>query len=125
MKPVYQTILSGPNSNCMQATIASILELDIDQVPNFIEHRGADWFDKVKEFCLPFGVYPIYLAFSESENREFKPFGYHGIGVETERGVLHSVVGFNGKIVHDPYPGGSVITKIVGYDLFISTMEKL
>lgn len=34
MKPVWQNI-TGFYGNCMQATIASLLELDLDQVPHF------------------------------------------------------------------------------------------
>jgi hypothetical protein len=34
MKPVWQNI-KGVNGNCMQAAIASILELELEEVPNF------------------------------------------------------------------------------------------
>lgn len=34
MKPVWQNI-TGVNGNCMQATIASLLEVDLNCVPNF------------------------------------------------------------------------------------------
>ncbi len=34
MKPVWQNI-TGQNGNCMQAAIASLLEIELDAVPNF------------------------------------------------------------------------------------------
>ena len=41
MKKVFQTIVDKNNGNCMQAAIASLLELKLEQVPNFIEEEHA------------------------------------------------------------------------------------
>jgi len=37
MKKVYQTIIDVGKGNCMQAAIASLFELELDDVPNFKE----------------------------------------------------------------------------------------
>jgi hypothetical protein len=42
MKKVYQTIIDKSKGNCMQAAFASLFELELEQVPNFIE-LGEDW----------------------------------------------------------------------------------
>ncbi len=57
MKPVYQTFIDGKRGNCMQAVMASLFELSIDEVPNFIEF-GDLWFSE-------------YNRFIESMNYEF------------------------------------------------------
>lgn len=49
MTPVFQTIISGTNGNCMQAAIASLLDLPLESVPNFKEF-GALYFEKVYKF---------------------------------------------------------------------------
>ena len=44
MTPVYQTVIHKGHGNCMQATIASLFDLTLDEVPNFIE-LDCDWFN--------------------------------------------------------------------------------
>ena len=49
MKKVYQTIYGKPYGNCMQAAIASLLEKERDNVPNFIEY-GEEWLTEIEKF---------------------------------------------------------------------------
>lgn len=45
MKKVYQRILDPNRGDCFKCAICSILELDYDSVPNFIELTGkGEWF---------------------------------------------------------------------------------
>ena len=37
MKKVFQTIVDPGNGNCMQAAVASLLELEIEEVPHFLK----------------------------------------------------------------------------------------
>ncbi len=50
MIKVYQTIVDKGHGNCMQAAIASLFELPLEQVPNFIE-LGDKWFSEMYNFC--------------------------------------------------------------------------
>jgi hypothetical protein len=43
MNKVYQTIIDKKKGNCMQAAFASLLDLELDQVPNFKEFNET-WF---------------------------------------------------------------------------------
>lgn len=73
MKKIYQTIFGIPNGNCMQAGIASLIGLDLNEVPNFIEF-GNDWFCEIEGFLdnkgyqfvekCPFLYNPNYCYFS-------------------------------------------------------------
>lgn len=49
MKKVYQTIYDKKNGNCIQAVVASLLELELEQVPHFLEF-GDDWWNKTYSF---------------------------------------------------------------------------
>lgn len=40
MRRVFQTIIDSNKGNCMQATIASLLDLILDEVPHFITHKN-------------------------------------------------------------------------------------
>jgi hypothetical protein len=55
MKPVYQTFIDGKRGNCMQAVMASLFELPLEMVPNFIEF-GQDWF----QIMIRFSYYKGY-----------------------------------------------------------------
>lgn len=48
MIKVYQTIFDRRKGNCMQAAVASILELPLEDVPHFILQKG--WYDTMDTF---------------------------------------------------------------------------
>lgn len=41
MKEVYQTIVDKGNGNCMQAVVASLFEVPLEQIPHFLEIEGG------------------------------------------------------------------------------------
>ena len=53
MKKVYQRIIDPKKGDCFKCCIASILELDYDEVPNFVEQE--DWFGAAIDFCKEHG----------------------------------------------------------------------
>ena len=49
MTPVFQTIVDKDHGNCMQAAIASLFDLKLEDVPNFKE-LGDNWFSEMYSF---------------------------------------------------------------------------
>ena len=49
MTPVYQTIISGTEGNCMQAAIASLLDMKLEEVPDF-KKSGHLWMQDIYRF---------------------------------------------------------------------------
>lgn len=49
MKKVYQSRIEKKHGTCMQAAIASLFEMFIEDVPNFIE-LGEEWFSSIRNF---------------------------------------------------------------------------
>lgn len=86
MIPVYQT-RHGPEGNCFEACLASILEIGIEQVPVF-----SGWDDLRKWLTARNWL----LEFGRSD-------GHAIASVQTLRGI-HAVVCLDGQIVHDPSP---------------------
>ena len=119
MNPVMQNVFGQPDGNCLQACVASIFNIKLAEVPNFMRWR-SEWHDRLTEFCIERGLYPLHVNTDEPEGNLR---GYHLMAVMTTRGILHSVVGYNGKMVHDPYPGGSEITEVQEYTVFVSLMR--
>ncbi len=126
MIPVHQTKFGLEDGNCLQAAIASVLELPLKRVPNLtlVYNRRDDWRKALDEFLYPKGLQHIVLHSVHPDNN-FKPFGYHLIGVKSARGDWnHELVGFQGKPVHDPFPDGNCKHEgIVDYTFFVSLLR--
>lgn len=123
MKPVYQTNFIPPDGNCFEACIASIFELDLDDVPKF---DGDNWFGKFEKWLKRHDLYPICIKVSDCDEN-FIPQGYYLIGGKSPRGDFnHAIVGYNGKAVHDPLPnGGCELGETIDYILFIARLKLL
>lgn len=61
MLPVFQTRFNGPGGgNCLSACVASLLELPIEQVPDFNASSGY-WFRDLVDWCADRDVGVIYM----------------------------------------------------------------
>lgn len=115
MKPVDQTIFGDPEGNCFNAVLASIFEVEIEKItPQIL--TDPLWAVKFCKFILKeFGLFmielPAYLP--------LMPVGYHEMSGPTPRGHTHSVVGKDGKMVHDPHPDRTGLLKVDGYSIFV------
>jgi hypothetical protein len=123
MKPVHQTIFTHPNGNCLQACVASILEVEIDQVPNFTVGDGH-WWDRFSSYFGGLGIAPVAI---DRANKSVPgeaigvPLGYSILTGKSPRGDFnHAVVALDGKVVHDPFPNGAgVIGDLVDEIIFV------
>jgi hypothetical protein len=136
MKPVMQTIFPTEEKpmqgNCFAACIASILEISIEDVPDFCAKPG-DWATACNEWLANFG---LALLSVKAETEPFPMFPLpagvwclpYGI-TDRHPTRLHSIVGrsrgglsdgrFDIEYVHDPFPGGNKIQKLKGVDFLI------
>lgn len=108
MKPVDQTILHDPENNvygdCQRACIASLLELEISDVPHFFESGNDEEFNRsLNEYLSTKGFIHLELKFVDNEFPVKIPC-YHMIYGQTDRGFHHAVIGLNGEVAYDPNP---------------------
>jgi len=112
VKQVTQTIMVGDGSelpgNCLQAAVASLLELDLDAVPHFALH--ADWLEQLVEFATQRGYRIVYRW--PHKGAQEPEFGL--IFGQSVRGVLHAVVITNGQI-WDPHPSRDGLVSVANY----------
>lgn len=122
MIPIFQQIVDPGRGDCFKCCVASIFELEYDQVPNFIEDKSgsmdvvsAKWLDRFGYKTVSFSIrgdtdiYKIDWILAEGL--------FCVLSVPSQRfsGGSHAVVGkFTGKensyelkIVHDPNPGNA------------------
>jgi len=118
MKKVLQTIAGGITSeergNCMQAVVASLFELELNEVPNFIE-LGEEWFMEMWDFYRERG-YGLMCFDPKGDIELTKKVlahdggvnGYWDASVKSQTfddGSTHAVViDKDMNIVHDPNP---------------------
>lgn len=119
MKPVDQTKFGYPGGNCYAAALASILEIALIDIPEFGVDDG--WYDKFSRYMVSHhALQPLDLDV-KSLPEWATPRGFHLINGKSPRiNARHTVVGFNGEPIHDPYPGGSCeLVSIQSYTVFI------
>lgn len=110
MAEVTQTILlgdaSGRQGNCLQAAVASMLDLPLDEVPHFVE--AEDWWTALVSFVRAHG---------SNVRRLSKADGPPVLGLAvgpSPRGVTHTVVCRDGA-QWDPHPSRDGLTDVDYY----------
>ena len=108
MRPITQTSTAtgegGVYGNCLQAAVASALELDLDQVPHFVQDHhdhGRHWWSAVLDFLDRHGMR------LEDADPEHPPAGELCLAVGTSpRGpeIRHAVLLRDGALAWDPHP---------------------
>ena len=109
MIPTTQTILHDPengiNGNCLSAVLASLLHVDIADVPVFCDE--VSWVKDLNAWLRQFG-----LAYVQCKNfqEQCEASGIEGCYCEVfgdsprSPGTLHATVGVDGVMVFDPHP---------------------
>ena len=144
MKKMFQTIIDKDTGNCTQAVIASLFELPLEKVPNFISFKDK-WFDMLWKFINDRGYefegslcntkFPVGNEYSDRPSNIPTLKEMSGVDGFFYASVLspkyykrddnfnsHAViVDQNCKIVHDPNPEYAAIKSypeadIIGYD---------
>ena len=110
MIPVKQTISDAGNGDCFRAAVASLLDLNITQVPHFIIYE--DWFGAFVHFLKFFDI--EYEGTGRTHRRTpAESDAIDGLIIATVpslnfEGKVHSVlIDISGVVVHDPSTGAS------------------
>ena len=128
MKKVMQTKL-GLGGNCEGATLATLLGLELSEIPDFWEgidikttdtdESGVIYQENLNSFLKQHGYKMLNLGVtkdpSERDQQCVTDISKH-LGIKhivagiSPRGYMHSVIYENGELWHDPHPeGGGVI----------------
>jgi hypothetical protein len=92
MKPVYQTIF-GPQGNCLSACLASLLEIDLGDVPDEVVRTTPG----LKAWLRSRDLEPKFQT-----HRFPPPDGYSIAIQQVQDRDVHAVIVHDRLIVHDP-----------------------
>ena len=149
MRPVHQTILadltrgdghdaSGNPGNCYQAAIASVLELDLDEVPHFATFADG-WTERSSQWFLDRGLLrafydPTRLTWPIRVEPGTDFWGHrvsHIVGViaagPSPRGPFrHCVVADprTGRMSHDPHPSSAGLAEVDEVEILLALQEE-
>ena len=128
MKKVMQTKL-GLDGNCEGATLATLLGLELSEIPDFwdgidikttdADESGDIYQENLNSFLKQHGYKMLNLGVTRDPTQRdinwvievSKHLGVkHLVAGISPRGYMHSVIYENGELWHDPHPeGGGVI----------------
>src|SRR3954462_14709277 len=94
--------------DCVRASIASVLELPISEVPHFLHLAKGEVYENyclIEDFLLAKGCEVLWQVNIEDHLVVGRNV-YHLISGQSPRDptIGHMVVGLNGAICHDPHP---------------------
>ena len=112
MQSVEQAISCGGRGDCMRATIASLLDLELEAVPHFILLPEHLWNYVLTMFLWSLGwSYEGCMSYSKTESNilnmedSFNGYFYASVPSRNFEGKTHAVViNINGVVIHDPSP---------------------
>ena len=109
MKPIKQKLIhsEGVKGDCLRACMCSLLEISDEGVPNFVD--DPHYPEKLWDWCQANKIM-FYNDDNPPEGVEY----YMAWGT-SPRGLKHSVIYNNGKLVHDPHPDGGDVKDITTY----------
>ena len=110
MRPLQQTRFGGPDAplaeqgNCLQACLASLFDLTLDEAFDCFQHTEGAWFLHFERWLADRNLACAIVPYDEKLTGWIQ--GYHLIVTMSPRleGEHHMVVGHNGSVCFDPHP---------------------
>lgn len=121
MTPQHQTVFGAGKGNCFATCIACILDLPVEDVPNFCGDNpgeNGEWHRATNRWLAPRGLRYIEFSYGDWVADNHGLPGCHVIvSGPGPRGCDHATVWLDGKLTHDPHPSGDGLLepKYVGF----------
>ena len=119
MKPILQTVIDEGIGNCMQAAVASMLEVQLSDIPNFMDYADkkdpSKWHLKFMDVMESYGYeFEGSKMIADSKSETYFDLGkemmindciYASVKSRNFEGTGHAVLlDSKGVVIHDPHP---------------------
>lgn len=112
MIPQMQTDFTFTTDDCMRACVASILEVPLARIPNFMKDGPDMYYENIRPWFLTHtNLIPLDIKFEDTGQDVVCLPDCVCVAVgksprAKKDGDNHAVVWFNGEMIHDPHPDG-------------------
>jgi hypothetical protein len=103
--PHTQRVIGYERGSCFATAIASVLDLDLDAVPNFVLF-GTGWLEALGVWAWEHGIHVTHLHYDDDLSGLHIAGGPGPRKREDGTPIPHAVVAEGRKLVHDPHPSG-------------------
>lgn len=109
----HRQLFFGELGSCFATALASVLDLDLAAVPNFVAFGYGRWFEALGLWCKAQRIHMRIVYDKRSglvgDDGKPTPMPKHPIIASGQgpRGFRHAVVFQGGRFVHDPHPDAS------------------
>ncbi len=124
IKKVYQDKF-GLGGNCASACHATLLGLELNDVPYYsdglgegctlpTEEKDAIFNARIKAFLDTYSLKEVWYHYNDEHIQEYikmNPDHYYQVVGMSPRGYMHSVIYYRGELFHDPHPDGGGVEK--------------
>ena len=130
MQPVTQRIISPVNGDCLRCCVASLLEIDYDDVPNFIEYGRSKWYEQFWKFLNSKGFDLHGVSSHQATKPDIHSFeGVDGYIITAGPSLrykesTHAVIYKDGKLAHDPHPSRDGIPEVLHFYMIVKKTNK-
>ncbi len=103
MKKVFQTRYGKNKGNCFQAVLASLFELELEEVPDFCNEypKGDEWYEPFVAWLRERGYSSLPVEADDLERPNYKDC-FLLVGGLNKDGVNHCVIYKNNRVAHNP-----------------------
>ena len=121
MIPLIQSDLTFKTGDCFRTCIASILEWELDAVPNFNIPSTAQFEENLIKWCERQDFILLDVTLEDPSLLQDCWVVASGLSPRATNGQHHSVVWKSGKMIHDPHPSGAGLDgEPLTYTIFIN-----
>ena len=109
MTPLKQTkmLINGEKGNCLATALASLLDLPVNEIPQFEEMDRSEWKGKLVAWLNSRGL---------TINSTVHPPKSYAIAIGWHAsGMLHAIIVKDGRFFHDPHPSNDFLYKVRNY----------
>lgn len=110
MKRHIQQVVGNARGSCFATSIACVLDLDLEAVPNFVLFGDGSWCTALAMWCIEQKIHARHVYRADLVAPGVAAVA-SGVGPRfREDGVTpirHAVVWLDGSMAHDPHPSGA------------------
>lgn len=132
---IMQTKYGKGNGNCAQACVAGLLNMNLEDVPDFASASGIEWWDSLYGWCIE-NSYGLILLDANTKHLITNTFGIGVCKIKESDDETHAVIlqysldqkgeqwTYKAELYHDPNPKGMTILEVTHHIFIIPIAEK-